>query len=319
LSGSFAGDPHGTSKISTLQEVAGSVAAGIATTGVTHPKALVLWGESAGNGKGQIADAMRGLLPADALSNVSPNELGDRNTRIQLANKLGNFSDELGTAHAIAGEKFKSVVTGDPIDGRDLYKSRVEFRCEAQHVYCANNLPSFTGGMDPGVQRRLLVMKLLRTIPDGERVAELGKLIAAQEPDLLLAWAVEGASRLLARGDFENPQWAQDALREWTTMADPVVAWCEARVEYAPGERLSSQKAHSSFTAWAREQGFRPGFLPAQNAFTQRARPILATRQIRYGHRGNGFRGFFDARLVKAEPFDINEAGRRVAAEMMAA
>jgi P4 family phage/plasmid primase-like protien len=318
LSGCFKGDPDGDNKKAVLQEVVGAAAAGIATR-VTEPKALVLWGDQAGNGKGQIADAMRGLLPKDAVSAVSPGELGDQHARVDLANSLLNISDELSTAHAIASDKFKSIVTGDPISARSLYKARFEFRPEAQHCYCANSLPSFSGGMDRGTQRRLLVMKLLRTIPKGERIEHLGQKVAQQEPDLLLAWAVEGASRLLARGHFEEPQWATDALNEWTTMADPVIAWCDGRVEYAPGKKIGGAEAYNSFTVWTREQGYRPSSLPARNAFTQRAHAELSKRGIRYGS-SNGLRGFFDAQLKKAESSPgINAMTRAFGAELAAA
>ena len=70
---------------------------------------------------------------------------------------------------AIASETFKAVVTGEPVQGRDVYKSRVEFRPVAQHLFATNNLPVFAGGMDRGVQRRLLVVQFNRMIPT-ERV-----------------------------------------------------------------------------------------------------------------------------------------------------
>ena len=66
----------------------------------------------------------------------------------------------------------------------------------AQNLFAANQLPSFKGGVDRGVQRRLLLITFTRTIPLEERVEDIGKRIAApMEPDLLLAWAVEGRLR----------------------------------------------------------------------------------------------------------------------------
>jgi phage/plasmid-associated DNA primase len=314
LSGCFKGDPHADSKIATLQEVAGSAASGAATK-LKEPKVLVMWGEDAENGKGQIGDAFRGLLPASAFSAVSPSEFGDKRALFRMVNSLLNISDELGTSHAIASDKFKSIVTGDPLSAAVIYKPQFEFRPVAQHVFSANNLPSFAGGMDRGVQRRLLVMKFLRTIPKSERIADLGKRIADEEADLLLAWAVEGASRLIERGRFEDTQWATDALAEWTQSADVAVAWCNACVEHAPGERLEVGRAYGSFTIFASSQGNQS---LSQHSFTPRARAELAKRRIRYAHGGN-FRGFLDARLARHKPMDTNAAWKDTTATMAAA
>ena len=91
---------------------------------------------------------------------------------------------------SIASERFKSVITGDLLDAPKAYgRDVVQFRAEAQHVYAANQLPPFRGGMDAGVRRRLIVVEFLRTIPLSERIVDIGKRIAREEPDALLAWA----------------------------------------------------------------------------------------------------------------------------------
>ncbi len=199
LSGCFKDDPDADEKIALLQEVTGCAASGHGTR-LKAPKAVTLLGPGAQNGKGQILDVMRGVLPPSACCSVSPSEFGDQHARIELKGKLLNTSDELGTSHAITSDKFKSTVTGDPIAGRGLFRNRMTFRPEAQHVFAANDLPSFAGGMDSGVRRRLMVVEFHRTIPDGEQIADIGQRIAAEEPDLLLAWAVEGAARVIQRG-----------------------------------------------------------------------------------------------------------------------
>jgi phage/plasmid-associated DNA primase len=119
--------------------------------------------------------------------------MGDERHIIGLVGKLLNASDELSSAAAIASETFKAVVTGEPVQGRDVYKSRVEFRPVAQHLFATNNLPVFAGGMDRGVQRRLLVIPFNRMIPTQERVEQIGQRIAEEEADLLLVWAVDGS------------------------------------------------------------------------------------------------------------------------------
>ncbi len=130
--------------------------------------------------------------------------MGDERHIIGLVAKLLNATDELSAA-AIASDTFKSIVTGEPVEGRDVYKSRVEFRSVAQNLFATNNLPPFLGGMDRGVQRRLLVVPFNRTIPIEQRIENIGRRIAKEEADLLLAWAVEGASRPIRQRNFTGP------------------------------------------------------------------------------------------------------------------
>src|SRR5262249_22562009 len=148
------------------------------------------------NGKSQFLDMLIGLLPPAAVCSIPPDRLHDDNKIMQLVGAQLNVSGEL--SGAIAPERFKSVITGDLLhrrnaDGREV----VQCRAEAQHVYATNQLPPFRGGMDAGVKRRLLVVEFHRTIPPNERIYGIGARIAREEPDLLLAWAIEGAQRVL--------------------------------------------------------------------------------------------------------------------------
>ena len=76
----------------------------------------------AGNGKSQILDLLRGLLPDTAVSSVPPTKFDDEKHLVKLVGKLLNTSDELGTAKAIASEGFRRRVApahgaGDGLTG----------------------------------------------------------------------------------------------------------------------------------------------------------------------------------------------------------
>ena len=213
-----------------LAEIIGGAALGYGTR-LRQPRAAILKGETAENGKSAIFDLARGLLPPSAVCSVTAGRIGDERHIIGLVGKLLNASDELSSAAAIAGDTFKAVVTGEPVQGRDVYKPRVEFRPVAQHLFATNTLPTFAGGMDRGVQRRLLVIPFSRVIPHEERVEAIGRRIAGEEPDLLLAWAVTGAARLIKNRDFGIPASCKAALTDWLYGSDPVLAWLDDRVQ----------------------------------------------------------------------------------------
>jgi phage/plasmid-associated DNA primase len=167
LRGSFDGDEDAEAKIDLLAEIAGAAALGYGPRH-TAPKAAVLLGRTAENGKSQVLDLLRGLLPPGAVSSVPPSRFGDDRHIVKLVGKLLNTSDELGTAEAIASDRFKAIVTGEPLTGRDVYRPAIDFRPQAQHVFACNQLPAFHGGMDRGVIRRLMPIVFNRTIPERE-------------------------------------------------------------------------------------------------------------------------------------------------------
>ena len=183
LHGSFQDDPDIDEKIDLLGEIAGAAALGHGPRHIA-PKAVILLGRTAENGKSQVLDLLRGLLPPSAVSSVPPSRFGDDRHIVKLVGKLLNTSDELGTAQAIASDRFKAMITGEPLTGRDVYRPAIDFRPQAQHVFACNQFPAFQGGMDRGVLRRLMPITFNRMIPEGERISHIGQRVVAEELDL---------------------------------------------------------------------------------------------------------------------------------------
>jgi phage/plasmid-associated DNA primase len=266
---------------------------------------VILEGKTAENGKSQILDLFRGLLPPDAVVSIPAAKMSDERFLVRLVSKQLNASDELSGADAIASEVFKAVVTGEPVSGRDVYRPVVDFRSVAQNVFATNTLPSFKGGMDRGVQRRLLVLTFNRTIPPEERIANIGMRVAREEGDILLTWAVAGASRLIRQRRFTIPSSSKIALRDWLLSADPVLAWVQASVEVVDQKSpdwisatIRSAHAYSNFTRWAQGEGFRENTLPANNSFTRRLCANHPSIVARHKNDGNILVGI---RLISSE------------------
>ena len=273
LHGCFQGDQDKRAKVDLLAEVAGIAALGHATR-IVQPKALVCVGKQAENGKSQVLAMLRSLLPKSAVSAISPARFDDRTFACHLMGKLLNAPDELAGTEAVASEIFKQIITGEPIMVRDVYRSAFEFEPRAQHVFATNALPTFKGGMDRGVRRRLLVLRFNRVIPKEERLERIGQRVGEEEADLLLDWAVRGAARVIAAQAFTIPVSSDEALQDWMYSSDPVLAWLESdQVEFGqngspPETRVSV--AHDKFVRWAGDEGFGRDRLPAVNGFSQR-------------------------------------------------
>jgi len=293
LRGVFKGDPDEELKIRLLSQIAGCVALGYATR-LGKPKAIIMYGQSAENGKSQTLDALRGLLPASAIASVPATKLGDQSFLVHLAGKLLNATDELKGSGAITSETFKACITGEVVTARDLYRSAIEFRPIALHLFATNVLPTFEGGFDRGVLRRLLLLVFNRVIPESERIVDLGKRIAKEEPDLLLAFAVGGATDLIRTGNFIITYSSDTGLKKWSGAADPVIAWVAACVEAAdpplPGQRVVGLKSgwvHRCFKEWAVGEGYRLESIPAVNGFIQRLQAAFPGVRSRHTNAGN--------------------------------
>jgi P4 family phage/plasmid primase-like protien len=310
LEGAFLGDPDAGLKVALLQEIAGSAALGHATK-LRQPKAVILKGDKAENGKSQILELFRGLLPSDAIASLPAGKMEERYLPLLIGKHL-NAADELSSASAIASEVFKTAVTGEYVTGREAYRAAVTFKPMAQHVFCTNSLPSFAGGMDKGVQRRLLVITFNRVIPMEERIEQIGLRIAEEEADLLLSWAVKGAARLLRQRGFTVPPSSKEALHTWLYSADPVLAWiqeCVTEVDPASPEwsqsKVKSSEAYRNFKRYALAEGYQERTLPAITGFGQRLLANCPTIHKKHGRDGNWLVGL---KIDCTEP-DVEGAG----------
>lgn len=273
--GAFHGDPDADAKIDLVGEILGAAAFGIATR-LPLPKAFVFLGETASNGKSTIASLLECLLPEGAVSHIPPSAYEDERRIVNLAGKAANVADEL-SANAIAGETFKAAVTGNALQGRDVYASAMTFVPRALHLFTTNALPRFHGGLDRGLQRRLVVLRFNRSIPEDEIVEDIADRIRHDELDLLLRFAIAGAQRLSEHRAYTLPASSQEALRDWLRL-DPLIEWFEQRVDLTdhepPGGWHGTSELFRDFKAWALDEGYAEKFLPIVNTFGQRLRAI---------------------------------------------
>ena len=196
-------------------------------------------------------------------------KLGDDRFAVQLVGKTLNTSDELSD-RAVRSDTFKKVVTGELMSARDVYKSAVTFRPTALHLFSTNRLPSFKGGIDGGVARRLLAFEFSHVVPEEQVIPDLDERIARDEADLLLELAVEGARRILKNGLFTVPASSAELMREWLAEVDPVRGWAGERLEVTRvEERDHGVRAVRRLRAVGRAAGLRSRPL----AQPQRLRP----------------------------------------------
>jgi len=128
---------------------------------------------------------------------------------------------------AISSDKFKAVITGDPVTAKIIYKEPVEFKPKAMHILSTNVLPSFKGGIDAGIERRLLVIPFNRTIPVEERISDFETKLMKEQGAILISEAIREAAMALKNGHYSVPASCKEATTHWMKEADTVRNWLE--------------------------------------------------------------------------------------------
>ena len=262
--------------IRVIQQIFGVSITGIATK-LSTPICFVLYGPTATNGKSQILELIRSLLPKDACSSIPPADLGKEQYLIELVGKMANLSDELSGANAIRSDKLKAVVTGDTVSGKRVYKPVCSFKPNAIHIFATNVLPNFKGGVDEGINRRVKVIPFDRTIPADERVPRIAEKIVLKEKNQLFNFAIKGAIDVIENEGFLIPDLVEQSTAQWFEDSDSILYWCKENHLHDlldKSKKLSLTEAYSAFKKHMEEIGDCE-YVPSRSRFVQRIRQFV--------------------------------------------
>ena len=262
-----------------LEEILGAACAGLGTK-LKSPKAFVLHGPSAANGKSQFIHLVRGMLPRTAHSAIAPSEMGKEQFLAELVGKTANLANELSSTKAIASDKLKAVISGDVVSAKRVYRPVYQFTPQALHLFATNILPSFHDGVDEGIRRRFIAVSFPETISESERIPEIAKRILQTEKPAILDLAVKGAARIIENGRYSISQWMTEETEEWFQDADNLAGWLEeGGLENLLKHRksLSYDEAYRSFRENIEERG--PGeWIPRYSVFKRIVREYVKKR-----------------------------------------
>ncbi len=202
-------------------EMIGVTILGVSTR-MKAPKGIVFFEATASNGKSTILNLIRLLLPSAATCSIPPSDFEKEQSLPTLVRKTANLTDEISNYKSIASDKMKSLITGDIVAAKIVYQPVFNFQLIATHIFAANELPNFKGGVDAGVERRMLVMPFTKTIPEEQRITNLEELIADKEASLLVSGAIKIGSKAYQKGIFNIPASCSAATEQWFKISDPV-------------------------------------------------------------------------------------------------
>jgi putative DNA primase/helicase len=214
------GDPDISEKKMALQEAMAVTLFGV---GTRYSRAILCYGR-AGTGKSQLLKVIEAMLPANMRAALSPEDWSDKFGPSHLADKLLNIAGELHEHHKITSKWFKSIISGDTINaqfkGRDLF----EFTPIATHWFASNHLPK-SADTTAGFNRRWLVLTFNHPISKAERIVDIANRMVADEREQIIAWAVQGMTRLLRNTDYTLPSSHDEAIKEVANQNDSVRFW----------------------------------------------------------------------------------------------
>jgi len=125
------------------------------TNGLKLEKALFLYGEG-GNGKSVVQEVITELLGKENTSSVSIGKLTkDPNTVMLIEGKLLNYCSENERSFNLS--QFRTLVSGEPILGKKLYKDIRKVERYAKLMFNMNSLPKINEEKESYL-RRLLVL-----------------------------------------------------------------------------------------------------------------------------------------------------------------
>jgi P4 family phage/plasmid primase-like protien len=206
-----------------LQELMAATLFGV---GTRYARVALLFGLAA-TGKTQILNLIDGLLPSGVRSALKPETWALTFSPAQLDGKLLNIAGELSEKNKIDGDIFKQIVDGSVITAQEKGKPLFEFRPSAMHWFASNHLPK-SNDTSAGFNRRWLILGFEHPVKKEERVADLANQLIAEEREQIVAWAVEGITRLLKNNDYTLPPSHERWIKDVAQMNDSVRFWIES-------------------------------------------------------------------------------------------
>ena len=140
-----------------------------------------------------------------------------------MVNKLANIDTDISTTRRLPDDLLKKVIDGHvKIDRK--FKTAVEGRIPAVHIFGANQMPSSLEGGSGGAYDRRAVILRTETAQAGQGGgAGMSDWLWQQGRDGVLKMALKGLARLLSQGGiYSTPQSSVEAIKEWQDDQDLV-------------------------------------------------------------------------------------------------
>lgn len=215
-----------------------------------YKRACIVVGRS-NSGKSLVVEAAMMLVGAEACCRLAPEDMEDPRRVGVIFGKALNIMTELSSDTLIRQGGFNAIVSGEPLLIDNKFKEPFMYSPTAKHLIAAEELPRVTDRAE-GAFSRLFIVPMKRVFADDEQDTGLVERLKAEMPGIL-AWAIEGAARLVAHnGAWVEPRESAAMLAEYKREQNPVVAFLEECCAKADGVATPLTHLLKQFNAWHR-------------------------------------------------------------------
>lgn len=253
---------------------------GLALIGDQRQQILPFFHGTGANGKSVLADLLTTILgtgPAGYATTANPDILlagANQHHPAEIAALAGArlvIANELEPGQRFSEQRVKLLTGGDTISTRHLYGDFFDLKLQALFIIIGNDLPTVRAG-GYSFWRRFHSVPFTYTVPETERDPELKNKLLEEAPGIL-AWMIQGATRILQGDNYQVPERVLEATREYERDQDTVGQFlddvCTTGDPNNPHLRTSVADLRHQYEAWCEEYGHKP---LGSKSLTQRLR-----------------------------------------------
>ena len=248
--------------IELLQEFAGGTLC-IRLLHREQRRALFLVGPSR-TGKTELARLLA-CLAGNPIASPSVGQIGERFGLACFFDATAWIRDDaVNEGDRLDPQRFKTIVTGEPIDIERKRRAAVRVALAIPVVLTANSLPASRDASDAIFNRSLVVdlthvldeqaalnVRRHLRVPHGMWLADF---LFDREGPGILNWALEGLARLLERGAFAIPNTVSDAIQRFKDESNSVTEFARTMLEPDPDTKINRADLICAFHGWLKEE-----------------------------------------------------------------
>ena len=225
------------------------------TADTSLEKAFLLFGE-ASTGKSTVLGVLQELA-GDAHTTLDLSALGQNSYPLaELAGKRVATCSEASVNSPIADDKFKQLVSGEPMPMRQIYQRPFTLKPRAKLWWAMNHLPR-VNERGNAVYRRLIIIPFLRVIPPKDVDPSLKQSFSSELAGIF-NWALAGLARLRQQGHFTSVSQVEALVNEYQEENDVEALFLEERCDLSPNASLSANALYKAYRDWCLESGYQP-------------------------------------------------------------
>ena len=217
-------------------------------------KFFIMKGEG-GTGKSTFTNLIRGLVGKNNCANVGLAEFDKDYYLSTLLSKLVNIDDDVVDGKMLENTgRFKSIISGNIISTRQIYKSVLEFTPYVMVIFNCNRLPRIMDKTS-GLYRRMILVELNNKVqnPDPMFMSKITDL----DWEYFLYKAVEGIKLAIEEGRFRISYSEEALLKLFKRRQSPLNEWLyETELTLGDVVNQRTQTLYLEFIEWCGNNGY---------------------------------------------------------------